>query len=556
MSRSTPAFSESKPLEARKNATSTAIGRLLGLPAKRNKVRVERAVNVPMRDGVTLLADHYIPVTHEPAPTILIRCPYGRGFPYDLMTGPPFAERGYHVLLQSTRGTFGSGGTHRPGADEPNDAQDTVAWLRTQDWFDGRLATAGGSYLGFTQWALAMDPPPELTAMVVMIGVHDLGLAGYSQGPLDLFNILSWCDLLSHQEQVGPMRGLLRMVRAERRLAPVLNRLPLRGAMDDTSGKATPWFDEWVDHTDPNDPYWEPYRVADALQRSTVPTLLIGGWHDFFLTQTLQQYESLRSRNVDVALTVGPWTHLNVDNKIAMPQAIAWLDAHAAGRAPVRRDAPVRVFVGGAKQWQDHQSWPPEGGRRTTWYLQKDGRLADSPPTAASSTTGFRYDPKNPTPSVGGRVMALSGGARDNRKLEARDDVLVFTTDPLTAPFEFHGALVVELHITSDNADADLFARICDVDPAGRSVNVTDRIVRCTAQDTAPGHVRTVRITIDPAAHRFLAGHRVRLQVSGGAFPRFARNLGSGEAPGTGTKTRTTTHLIHHDTAHLSVLTL
>ncbi|WP_037267870.1 CocE/NonD family hydrolase [Kibdelosporangium aridum] len=543
-----------KPVGLATNLVSTALGRLWGLPAKRNRVRVARAVEIPMRDGVNLLADHYIPVTAERVPTVLVRCPYGRGFPYNMLTAQLFAERGYHVLFQSTRGTFGSGGTFTPAVSEPDDAHDTVAWLRKQAWFDGRLATAGGSYLGYTQWALAMDPPPELTAMVVMIGVHDIGRAAYQQGPLDLYNMLSWSELISHQERVGPVRGLVRMVRAERRLAGTVARLPLRGAMDEVGGDGAPWYDEWVDHSDVTDPYWRPFRVTEALQRSTVPTLLIGGWYDYFLDQTLKQYSALRSRDVDVALTIGPWTHLTVDNKISVSQTISWLDAHAAGRSPVRREAPVQVFVGGAEQWGNYQDWPPAGVEYTL-YLRSDGKLADSAPTE-SGATSFRYDPADPTPSVGGRVMAPSGGAKDNRKLEARDDVLVFTTEPLAHTVEVHGAPTVELHVTSDNAHADLFARMCDVAPDGRSANITDQIIRCTDVDTVPGEVRTVRIALDPTAHRFKPGHRIRLQISGGAFPRFARNLGTGEAQGTATATRVARHTVHHDPTRPSRVSL
>ncbi|WP_432947506.1 CocE/NonD family hydrolase [Kribbella sp. CA-253562] len=537
------------------NVMGAALGRWWRLPARRNRVRVERAVEVPMRDGVTLLADHYLPVVDEPAPTLLVRCPYGRGFPYNLLTVQLYAERGYHVLFQSTRGTFGSGGTFTPAVDEPADAQDTVAWLRTRNWFDGRLATVGGSYLGYTQWALAVDPPPELTAMVVTIGVHDLGRAVYGQGPLELYNQLSWADLLSHQETVRPMTGLIRMLRAERRLARTLHRLPLRGAMDELGGEGAPWYDEWVDHPDPDDPYWQPFRATEALGKTTVPTLLIGGWHDYFLDQTVQQYQTLRARGVDVAMTIGPWTHLDVDSKIAVPQALDWLDAHTAGRASLRREAPVRVFVGGAGQWENHQTWPPKNTMTATWYLEPEQRLADSPPAQESSTT-FVYDPARPTPSIGGRVMAISGGAKDNRSLEARDDVLVFTTDPLAAAVDVRGAPVVQLYVASDNVHADLFVRLCDVDRTGRSMNVTDQIVRCTEQDPTAGQVRMVRITLDPTAHRFGPGHRIRLQVSGGAFPRFARNLGTGEDPGSGTAMKPTSHTVLHDASHPSRISL
>lgn len=552
----TPGLGEAKPLGTAQGLLGAAVGRQWRLPARRNPVRVERKVEVPMRDGVTLLADHYVPVTTEPVPTILVRCPYGRGFPYALLSAQLYAERGYHVLLQSTRGTFGSGGTFTPGISESEDAQDTVVWLRTQDWFDGRLATAGGSYLGFTQWALATDPPPELKAMVVMIGVHDLADAAYQQGPFDLFNVLSWADLLSHQETAGPVAGLIRMMRAERRLRGALERLPLRGSTDSLGGKGAPWYDDWIDHPDVHDPYWERFRVVEALTRTTVPTLLIGGWHDYFLNQTLEQYRTLRSRDVEVALTIGPWTHLTVDNKVSMPQAISWLDTHLANRATATREAPVQVFVGGAGEWQQHPSWPPEDTRTTTWHLGAARQLTPAPPANSAGSTWFRYDPTDPTPSIGGRLMAPSGGSRDNQKLERRADVLTFTTAPLTASVEVHGQPVVELHLASDNAHADLFARICDVDPTGRSINVTDQIVRCTAPDTTPGEIRRIVITLDPTAHRFDAGHRIRLQISGGAFPRFARNPGTGEAPGAATTLNPVTHTVHHNATHPSNITL
>lgn len=548
--------SSAKPLGAVQGLMGAAVGRRWRLQPKRNRVRVERKVEVRMRDGVTLLADHYIPVTTEAVPTILVRCPYGRGFPYALLSAQLYAERGYHVLLQSTRGTYGSEGTFMPAVSEPDDGQDTVAWLRTQGWFDGRLATAGGSYLGFTQWALAMDPPPELKAMVVMIGVHDLADAAYQQGPLDLFNMLSWSDLLSHQEDVGSVAGLIRMMRAERRLRGALERLPLRGTMDDLGGRGAPWYDEWIDHPDVHDPYWDRFRATEALTRSAVPTLLIGGWHDYFLNQTLEQYQTLRSRDVEVAMTVGPWTHLTVDNKVSMPQAISWLDTHVAGRAAACHEAPIHVFVGGAGEWQRHQSWPPEDTTTTVWYLQAARQLTLADPADDAGTTQFGYDPADPTPSVGGRLMALSGGSQDNRKLEARADVLTFTTAPLSESVEVHGRAVVELQLASDNANADLFARLCDVDPTGRSINVADRIIRCTEPDAIPGEVRRVKITLDPTAHRFSAGHRIRLQISGGAFPRFARNPGTGQAPGAATVLKPVTHTVHHNVARPSSIAL
>jgi hypothetical protein len=534
-----------------RDVTSALLGAAMArpwhLPPKRNKLTVRRDLPVPMRDGVTLLADHYAPVVDTPRPTVLVRCPYGRGAAFAGMIARPYAERGYHVLLQSVRGTFGSGGTFRPGVAEAADGQDTVAWLRTQDWFDGRLATAGPSYLAFTQWALALDPPPELRAMVIHIGTHDLAGAGSSDGgPFQLYNSLMWSELMAYQERVGAIRAMVRMNRTERRLAPVLAKLPLRATVDGLGGTGAPWYDEWLSlHLDPTNTYWDGYRADQALRTVSVPTLLVGGFHDFFADQTLTQYHALHDRGVDVAMTLGPWTHLTLDQGVAIPESLAWLDKHVAGDAVNGRREPVRVWVAGLDQWQDLPAWPPSDTTPTTWHLAPDGALADE---ASTGETTFRYDPADPTPSVGGRMMANSGGSQDNTELESRADVLTFTGPTLTKPLDVFGTPVVELDVTSDNQYADLFARLCDVDEQGRSFNVTDQIVRLPV-DGIPGEARHVRIPLVDTAYRFLPGHRVRLQVSGGAHPRFARNLGTVDGSADSAETRATTHQLHHSSS-------
>ncbi len=193
---------------------ASALARRWGLPPASNEVRVLRGVDVPMRDGATLRADVYLPTTTGPHPTVLLRSPYGRGAGFAFPMTVPYAERGYAVVLQSVRGTFGSGGEFTPVVNEEHDGQDTVAWLRGQEWFDGRLATLGPSYLGYTQWALALDPPPELKAMVLHIGPHDLAQAGMIDGAFQLTNLPIWTDLVAHQERVGFLRGLVRLATA------------------------------------------------------------------------------------------------------------------------------------------------------------------------------------------------------------------------------------------------------------------------------------------------------------------------------------------------------
>jgi uncharacterized protein len=520
-----------RPLSRAAATMSKVLTRAWSLPPQRNYVAVDRAVSVPMSDGTVLLADHYLPITGRPAATILVRCPYGRGAPFGLITAQILAERGYHVLLQSCRGTFGSGGAFEPMGNEAADGQDTVAWLREQSWFDGRLATYGASYLGFVQWALALDPPPELVAAVVQVGPHDFSRTAYRNGVFDLYNFLSWSDLMANQERTGSLLGGFRMATAERRLRPVLDRMPIATAARGLFGAGAPWFESWLEHPQLADPFWAPLQCGAALERLSVPTLLVGGWQDLFIEQTVEQYHALSGRGVPVRLLIGPWAHMDATMRGGVPvvESLAWLDHYTAAEE-ARTYGPVRIWVGAAKdagggQWRELPDWPPKEAAPQRWYLGPLGTLGQQLP-AASTQTGFRYDPSDPTPSVGGATMSPSAGVRDNQPLEQRADVLVFSTQPLDEPVEVIGEVTAEIAMTRDNPHADLFVRLCDVDTHGRSRNVCDGIVRLTDADPLAG---PTRVSLLAAAHRFGPGHRIRLLLAGGAHPRFARNPGNGQ---------------------------
>jgi putative CocE/NonD family hydrolase len=505
------------------------------------------AVRTPMRDGAILLGDHFAPETSEPRGTVLIRTPYGRGFPTSALNGRLFAARGYHVLIQSVRGTFGSGGTFRPMAQESDDGQDTVAWLREQPWFDGRLATVGGSYLGWTQWTVLRDPPPELRTAVVYVGPHDFRRAVYGTGAFTLGDFLGWSDQIAHQEDGGDLRRLLSAATARRRLRPALNGLPLPDAAEPVLRGRAPWYREWLSHPDGDDPWWEPYRAGSALDRVEVPVLLVSGWQDLFLEQSLEQYAVLSSRGVDVALTVGPWTHLEVGTKGVSQvsrETVAWLDQHMADGPPART-APVRVYRTGERRWHELPAWPPPSAP-AAFQLHAAGTLttATGDTAAGDDTVSFRYDPADPTPAVGGRTLTGSMGVQDNRALEARPDVLTFTTDPLPTAVDVIGSPVLELAIAVDDGYADVFVRLCDVDRHGHSRNFADHLRRLDP-GAADGEVRHLSLTLDPCFHRLRAGHRLRLQISGGAFPRYARNLGTSGTPADGRVLRPSVHTVH-----------
>ncbi|MFI5889081.1 CocE/NonD family hydrolase [Actinoplanes sp. NPDC051513] len=519
------------------------LSRSLGLPAARNDYTVS-PVRTPMRDGVLLLGDHFKPLSRTPRGTILVRTPYGRGLPMSLLNGRVFAARGYHVVIQSVRGTFGSGGTFRPMAQETLDGPDTVAWLREQPWFDGRLATLGASYVGWTQWSSLISPPPELRAAVVIVGPHDFRTAVYGTGSFTLGDFLGWSDQVAHQEDGGYLRRLLNAATAPRRLRPALEGLPLPTAADPVLRGRAPWYREWLSHPAEEDPWWEPYRAGEALERVTAPILLISGWQDLFLDQTLQQYETLQRRGVEVGLTVGPWTHLDVGTRgvgIAVRETLAWLDEHMAGE-PAARKSPVRLHRTGESRWHNLASWPPTT-TPVVFQPHADRTLTTATDASPGETVGFRYDPAHPTPALGGRTLTGTMGVKDNRPLEARPDVVTFTTDPLPTAVDVAGRPALALAIAVDPPHADVFVRLCDVDDHGRSRNFSDAMLRL-GPETPAGETQHLTLTLDPCFHRLRAGHRLRLQISGGAFPRFARNLGMPGAPVDGHVLRPSAHTI------------
>ncbi|MGY1809336.1 CocE/NonD family hydrolase [Blastococcus sp. SYSU D00669] len=508
-----------------------ALGRALRLPPPAGDYTVTPDVRVPMRDGVELLADHYAP-TGQARGTVLVRGPYGRKGVWPLGFARLYAERGYHVVLQSVRGTFGSGTGFEPMQHEIEDGADTVAWLREQPWFGGRFATLGLSYLGFTQWALMADPPPELAAAVVLVGPHDFHQSVHGAGSFKLDDFLGWSDMVAHQEDGSALRGIVRQATAPRRLRAALHDVPLVEAGERVLAGGAPWYRDWVAHTAANHDHWTPMRLSAALDRVAVPVLLVGGWQDLFLEQTLEQYARLRDRDVDVALTVGPWTHTEVLTKggaVVTRETLDWLAEHLAGAGTRRRESPVHLHVTGAGEWRHLPSWPPVARERVV-FLQPGGGLGDEPAAADAAPATFTYDPSFPTPTVGGRLLGAGSGYVDQARLEARDDVVTFTGPVLTEPLEVVGVPVVELAHTTDNPHADLFVRLCEVDAKGRSRNVGDGFRRLDPA-AASG---TVRLELDALAHRFRAGSRLRLQVAGGSLPRWARNLGTGEDPATG----------------------
>lgn len=499
-----------------------------GLPARRHRVGLERGLSVAAADGSELVTDHWFPRAGGDFPTLLVRSPYGRGLPWSPMYGLLFAEQGFHVVLQSCRGTGGSGGAWHLWRNEPADALATVEWLREQAWFDGRLGTVGPSYLGYTQWALAASPPPELKAMAVQVGLHDPHAYFHRGGALHLENALISGVGLTYQHQ-----GVLRFAAATKRLRRDVHRVaaawPMRPAWREALGEDAGWLDEALSRPDADDPYWAGASLAGAAERLRVPVALITGFHDALAGQTFEQYARLRAAGCEVSLLAGPWTHgsaLQEGWPEGFAEMLAWLRAHLCGDPSALRPTRVRVHVGGAGVRRDLVDWPPAAGEPSPWFAAPGGLSGPEAPEASGALASFRHDPGDPTPSLGGPLLSPGAGPRDNTALEAREDVVTFTGAPLTAALEVMGRVSARLRVAADTGRCHVFVRLCDVDARGRSVNVCDGLATV---DAKAGAVVEVAVPMGDTAHRFGAGHRLRWQVSGGAHPRFARHPGTAE---------------------------
>ncbi len=533
---------------------------LRNLPPPEGAVRVDAGLAVPAADGVPLITDHYIPQVDSPRPTVLVRTPYGRSFPWDHLFGGLIAEQGFHVVIQSCRGTGGSGGEYEPFRHERADGRATVAWLRGQPWFTGALATIGPSYLGYVQFALAADAPPELRAMVVQVAMSGPYQFIYPGGALALENVL-----VATAATLGFEHGMAAVIRTglrvQRRMRRVSRDLPLIRAYPPALGRRVPWLEDWLTHPDRTDPYWADLQIPVGTLAPAVPVSLLTGWWDACLDPVLEDYGRLRATGHPVRLVIGPWTHTSAFNKalpVVLGEAIGWLRAYTGDGETVRNeDQPVRVYLGGGGgEWRDLADWPPPELVCQPWYPGAGGTLNSVPP-AQPGVSSFRYDPADPTPSVGGQLLTGKAGAADNRALEARPDVLVFTSAPLTAALEVIGPVSARLRVRASRGHFDIFARLCDVDPRGRSRNVCDGIIRHRPGASADGEEpETITVPMSATAHRFAAGHRLRLQVSGGAHPRFARNTGSGEPPATATHLAAVDVQIVHEVSDPAVLSL
>ena len=544
------------------------------------------AFDVPavMRDGVTLRANVYRPAGDGPWPTLLLRTPYRK----DLFSGIAWcgidpveaARRGFLVAVQDTRGRFASDGEWDPLAFEAQDGFDTIEWAARLPGSNGRVGTYGGSYGGGTQWLPAIERPPSLAAICpVMTWSDPLDGLFARGGALELGLTVRWTLLatgLDHLTRTGAGEDALDALVGDvdglgdgedvHWQLPV-DRLPglRRHSVPDLGGLRA--------LEDPA--VAAPFRVAGRHGRVRVPSLHVGGWHDCFVQGTLDNYAAMVANGRPARLLVGPWTHERFSDPIGELRhgarsdrdaavhphgdvkdlQLAWLREQLVdGYDAELPDAPVRIFVMGRDEWRDEREWPPARAVREQWFLRADGSLGREAADAEAASSDFAYDPANPVPTVGGPTVmwpAYPAGPLDQAPVEARPDVLVFTTEPLAEEVEVTGRVRVVLHAESSAPSTDWVARLCDVHPDGRSYNLCDGIVR-----VSEGADRLGRVEIDlwSTSNAFLPGHRLRVHVTSSSFPRWDRNLNTGDQRSA--RVQTARQRVHHDGSWIELPTI
>jgi putative CocE/NonD family hydrolase len=553
------------------------------------RVTIEQGVRVKMRDGVSLVADIYRPVSDEKFPVLLERTPYNRTG--EAGTANNLASHGYIVVLQDTRGRFESGGDFYPFRNESADGFDTVEWAAKLDQSNGKVGMFGGSYVGATQMLAAMAVPPHLVSIFPYVTASEYydGWT-YQNGALMQWFSSSWTSGLT----IDTLRRQTEFAQAPKEW---VKNLPLQDyALIKTPQPSAlaPYFRDWLSH-ERDDAYWQPWRVSDHYPQMTVMGLHGGGWHDLFLKGSIKNFTGLQQQAATAEaragqrLIVGPWAHAPtsgegkigdvVFGKAAVldhtATALKWFDYSIKGlKNEYASGAPVRLFIMGDNVWRDEQEFPLARTRYTKFYLHStkgansvagDGGLSLAVP-ATEKADEFEYDPQNPVPTIGGRLccgQAMPPGPADQRPNESRPDVLVFSTPPLTEDTEVTGFITLELYASTSAVDTDFTALLVDVDESGYARFLTDGIVRAryrestkNAMEVVPGKIYKYTIDLWATANVFKRGHRIRLYVSSSNFPRFNRNLNTGEDIMTSTRSVRAHQTIYHDREHSSALIL
>jgi uncharacterized protein len=546
---------------------SRLLGRRWRLPAPITHDITTEAIRIPMRDRIELLADRHYSRRDSAQPTVLIRSCYGRGTIFKLIA-VLLAERGMQVIVQSCRGTGGSQGTFRPFFDEQNDGEDTVKWIERQSWFNGNLALWGGSYLGNTAWAVANSSVRDrVKAICFQVTLTNFWDRTYAFNGFTLEGSIGWTATMMtvlRTSGLNPLTAMIHMRKTRALAQQAMATIPLRKADRVFAAQGVSWWQDWMDHAEPNDPWWDAVDYGKAAE-TLPPTVMVAGWHDIFLPWQLKDFMTAQRAGREVRIIIGSWMHAalpimaeSLRQSVALFQEQFSIASHKSGGAA--SEPRVRLFLMGANEWREYPSWPIPNSVDRVYFLDANGVLASRPP-ASETTSTFDYDPAQPTPSFYGPTVGGSSGSGDMAELERRSDVLIFSTEALVEDLDVIGPVSAEIFLHSNTEHSDLYLCLCDVTPGSRSTNVCDGYIRL--RPGLPGEssaderrARKVHVAFWPTAYRFRRGHRLRVIVASGAHPRYARNLGSGEPLGDAHMMVVAHQEILHGPEHPSAITL
>ena len=575
------------------------------------KVIRERNVMVPMRDGTRLATDIFRPDAPGRFPVLVNRGPYGKD---DYVASPDhsvwfFPTHGYVVLSQDCRARFHSEGDYyNPLFQEVQDGYDTVEWAARQPWSNGRVGTTGQSYLGATQYTLATNNPlpPALQVMAPVSASSDFHQSWvYHTG-----GAMEWGWMVPYAIHKG------------RNTLERLGRADLLAQMDEyvlePGNFGRPLKDEWYRHLPLQDwigrlqetapyfreyfaqerdgPYWWRLNLLRNLDGIKIPMFHVSSWYDIFLEGALNAYAAITQRGGNALarrsqkLLVGPWAHIRPYTRATSgdtgdidfgPNAAIELHDHLRRwfdywlkdtDTGIMDEPPVSIFVMGENQWRYEQEWPPARLHYTRWYfhsggaantLDGDGRLSPVPPAADEPVDAYTYDPNDPAPTLRGNTLMLPHGVADQRPVETRPDVLVYTSEPLERDLEITGPIKVYLYAASSAVDTDFTAKLVVVRPDGYAQNLQDGIIRARYRTSArepafitPGQVYEYAIDLWATSYLCKAGQRLRVEISSSNFPRFDRNPNTGAPLGVDARLETARQTIHHTAAHPSHILL
>ncbi|MBM3725455.1 MAG: CocE/NonD family hydrolase [Acidobacteria bacterium] len=534
-------------------------------------------VRIPMRDGVRLSANIFLPAPEGRWPALLVRTPYSKGREPPPQYRP-FAGRGYVVVVQDVRGRHESEGAFRPFEQEAPDGDDTLNWMARQPWCNGRIGMLGGSYSGMAQWKAATTANPHLKAIFpVVSGVDDYTDRFYSTGgAIKLGHRLQW--LAENLRAPGfPLPGFSQFVHS----------LPVRNADRAATGQRLDIFQAALDHPH-YDSFWRAFSVREQLHKVRAAVFSVGGWFDNNAQSELEAFAAMRRMGRPHRILIGPWPH-NMSQKFPNadfgPEAmepirryqLEWFDYWLKGeQKTVPPPAPAaRFFLMGENRWHHETDWPPARSVPTAFYLDSAGQAntADGDgslltrPARRDTQDAYTYNPRDPVPTEGGPVccnpQVFPWGPRDQRKVEARRDVLVYSSPVLREGVEVTGPVRAVLWVSTSTSDTDFTAKLVDVMPSGEYRGITDGILRLRYREgldravlAKPGEVYRIALDLGVTSHLFEAGHRIRVEVSSSNFPRFDRNPNTGRPIADETELRPASQVLYHGRKYPSHLML